>query len=201
MEPSNSRIAVPLTEREALTIARIVRVNHAGEYGAIRIYRAQIRVARWLYPEIVSDLSHMLEHELKHCAIFFAAMPARNSRPCRVMSLWSMGGSVLGHMTALLGRQSIWTCTAAVEATVHHHLDDQLGFLSGRDSELHDAIRTIRVEEILHLRHAEAQLQPANFYHSALRGIISFLTDLMIWLSTWGDSARMARDLGRLSGN
>ena len=195
MEASNLRIAVPLTEREALTIARIVRVNHAGEFGAIRIYRAQIRVARWLYPEIVSDLSHMLEHELKHCAIFFAAMPARNSRPCRVMTLWSLGGSVLGHMTALLGRQSIWTCTATVEATVHHHLDDQLGFLAGRDNELHDAIRNIRVEEILHLRHAEAQLRPTNLYHRALRRIISFLTDLMIWLSTWGDSARMAREL------
>jgi ubiquinone biosynthesis monooxygenase Coq7 len=191
------QVNIPLTEREALAVARIVRVDHAGEYGAIRIYRSQIRVARWLYPDIVSDLSQMLEHELKHCAIFSAAMPARNSRPCRMVSLWSMGGSVLGLVTALLGRQGVWTCTAAVEATVHRHLDDQLRFLAGRDQELHDAIRNIRVEELSHLSHAEAQLQPPDVYHRALRGIISFLTDLMIWLSTWGDSARMARELGR----
>jgi len=189
---------IPLTAREALAVARIMRVDHAGEYGAIRIYRSQIRVARWLYPDIVPDLTHMLEHELKHCAIFSAAMRTRNSRPCRVMSLWSMGGSVLGFLTALLGRQSIWTCTAAVESTVHRHLDDQLGFLAGRDQELHDAIRNIRVEELSHLSHAEAQLQPPNLYHRTLRGIISFLTDLMIWMSTWGDSKRMARDLERL---
>ena len=124
---------IPLTAREALAVARIVRVDHAGEYGAIRIYGAQIRVARWLYPDIVPDLTHMLEHELKHCAIFSAAMLTRNSRPCRLVSLWSMGGSVLGFLTALLGRQGIWTCTAAVEATVHRHLDDQLRFLAGRE--------------------------------------------------------------------
>ena len=188
---------VPQTKREALTIARIVRVDHAGEYGAIRIYRAQIGVARWLYPDIVSDLMHMHEHELAHCAIFSAAMRMRNSRPCRLVWLWSTGGSVLGFVTAMLGRQSIWTCTAAVEATVHRHLDDQLRFLAGRDDELHDAIRNIRVEELSHLSHAEAQLQRPNAYHRALRGIISFLTDLMIWLSTWGDSARMAREIGR----
>ena len=188
---------VPLTEREALAVARIVRVDHAGEYGAIRIYRAQIRVARWLYPDIVPDLTHMLEHELQHCTIFSAAMRTRNSRPCRMVSLWSMGGSVLGFLTALLGRQSTWTCTAAVEATVHQHLDDQLRFLAGRDHELYEAIRNIRVEELSHLRHAEAQLQSPNLYHRALRGIISFLTDLMIWLSTWGDSARLVRELGR----
>jgi len=193
------RVGRPLTGREALTVARIVRVNHAGEYGAIRIYRAQIAVARRLFPDVVADLSHMLEHEIQHCSVFSAAMPARRSRPCRLIWLWSTGGSLLGMTTALMGRQSIWTCTAAVEAAVHRHLDDQLAFLTGRDRALHEAIRGIRVEELAHLNHAEAQLRPPNFYHRALRGLISFLTDLMIWLSTWGDSARMARDLRRSS--
>ena len=193
------KAAAPLTSREALTIARIVRVNHAGEYGAIRIYRAQIGVARRLYPDAVANLSHMLEHEIRHCTVFSAAMPARNSRPCRLISLWSAGGSILGFVTAVMGRQSIWTCTAAVEAAVHRHLDDQLGFLARRDGELHEAIRDIRAEELSHLRYAEAQLRPPNLYHRALRGLISFLTDLMIWLSTWGDSARMARDLRQSS--
>jgi len=190
---------VPLTTREALTVARIVRVNHAGEYGAIRIYGAQIAVARRFFPDVVSDLSHMLEHEIRHCTVFSAAMPARHSRPCRLISLWSTGGSILGFVTALMGRQSVWTCTAAVEATVHRHLDDQLGFMVSRDRKLHEAIRDIREEELAHLSHAKAQLRPANLYRSALRGLISFLTDLMIWLSTWGDSARMAQDLRRSS--
>ena len=62
----------------------------------------------------------MLGHEKQHCAKFFAAMPARGSRPCRIMSLWSLGGSLLGFLTALAGRQSIWVCTAAVEAARGH---------------------------------------------------------------------------------
>jgi 3-demethoxyubiquinol 3-hydroxylase len=200
MQPTTSSdVVARLTNREALTVARIVRVNHAGEHGAIRIYRAQIAVARWFFPDVVSDLDEMLQHEIRHRSIFYRAMPARNSRPCRVMSLWAMGGSVLGLTTALMGRQSIWTCTAAVEAAVHRHLDDQLNFLARRDRELYDAISDIREEEVAHLTHAESQLRSANFHRRALRGLISFLTDLMIWLSTWGDSARMAAELRRLS--
>lgn len=185
------------TAREALTIARIVRVNHAGEHGAIRIYRAQIHISRWRFPDIVPALDHMLQHELRHCAVFYGAMPARRSRPCRIMSLWSMGGSLLGLMTALLGRQTVWICTAAVEAAVHRHLDDQLGFLSSRDKELYDIILDIREEELSHLHHAEAQLCSPGTYQRVVRGTISVLTDMLIWLSTWGDSARMAADLRR----
>jgi len=96
-----------LSTREALTVARILRVNHAGEYGAIRIYGAQIGVAKRWFPDIVPALAEMLGHERQHCAKFFAAMPARGSRPCRIMSLWSLGGSLLGLLTALAGRQSI----------------------------------------------------------------------------------------------
>jgi 3-demethoxyubiquinol 3-hydroxylase len=82
-----------ISPREALTIARIVRVNHAGEYGAIRIYSAQIAIATRLYPDIAPALAEMLEHEKRHCRLFFEAMPARHSRPCRIMSMWSWGGA------------------------------------------------------------------------------------------------------------
>src|SRR5262245_59276462 len=104
------------TPRDALTIARIVRVNHAGEYGAIRIYTAQLLVARHMIPDCTPALSEMLRHEKTHCALFRAAMPSRQSRPCRIMQLWSCGGWLLGFFTACLGRNGIWACTAAVEA-------------------------------------------------------------------------------------
>jgi ubiquinone biosynthesis monooxygenase Coq7 len=184
-----------VSARDALTVARILRVNHAGEYGAIRIYSAQIAIARRLWPDVVSDLTEMLGHEVEHCAAFRAAMPTRQSRPCRVMSLWSMGGWLLGAATALAGRQSIWICTAAVEAAVHRHLDDQLFFLAGKDLELHGIIAAIREEELSHLHHAEEQIAGKVSQRHVLRGLISTVTDALIWLSTWGDSARMARDL------
>jgi ubiquinone biosynthesis monooxygenase Coq7 len=184
-----------LPAREALTVARILRVNHAGEHGAIRIYNAQIGVAKRRFPDMVPALAEMLGHERQHRAKFFAAMPARGSRPCRVMSLWSLGGSLLGLLTALAGRQSIWVCTAAVEAAVHRHLDDQLHFLADRDADLHAIILSIREEEEAHLRHALEHLHEPGPGQRTLQVTISAITDLLIWLSTWGDSTRMAREL------
>jgi ubiquinone biosynthesis monooxygenase Coq7 len=184
-----------LSPGEALTVARIVRVNHAGEFGAIRIYSAQIIVASKLYPEIVPALATMLRHEKIHCAKFLAAMPERNSRPCRVMSFWSWGGWLLGFFTALAGRQAIWICTAAVEAAVHRHLDDQLHFLAGRDAGLSSTILSIREEELAHLQHAEDHIDTRGAGARLLRRMITFATDAVIWLSTWGDSTRMARAL------
>lgn len=181
--------------REALAIARIVRVNHAGEFGAIRIYGAQIAVARLFYAELVGDLAHMLADERRHCDLFRAAMPARRSRPCRVMQFWSFGGWLLGFITALLGRQGVWACTAAVEEEVHRHLDDQLRFLQSRDPDLHAIILSIRAEEIAHLDHAEARLTSRGPTARALRTSIQAATNALIWLSTWGDSGRMRRDL------
>ena len=152
-------------------------------------------MARRWFPDVVPALSDMLGHEQQHCAAFLAAMPARQARPCRIMSLWSWGGWLLGFLTALAGRQSIWTCTAAVEAAVHRHLDDQLHFLRERDAELHAIILSIREEELSHLRHAEAQLAHPGSVQRALQRTISVMTDMLIWLSTWGDSSRMAREL------
>lgn len=186
-----------VSPREQLTIARILKVNHAGEHGAIQIYSAQIAIARHLYPEIVPTLHGMLCHEIEHRAVFAAAMPSRNARSCRIMSLWAMGGSLLGFATALMGRDAIWMTTAAVEAAVHRHLDDQLHFLWKRDLGLHNAIASIREEELSHLRTAEANISRERRLLSVLRSTISTLTDALIWLSTWGDSTRMARDLER----
>src|SRR5262249_134028 len=114
-----------------ITIQRILKVNHAGEYGAIRIYGAQIAIARRFYPDIVGILSDIRAHEIRHCWLFRDAMPYRSARPCRVMAFWSLGGFVLGLVTALMGQRMIWICTEAVESAVHRHLEDQLAFLDG----------------------------------------------------------------------
>jgi len=180
---------------ERLTIARILKVNHAGEYGAIRIYKAQLWVARRLYADVVAFLEETLAHEVRHCALFREAMPVRNARPCRIMALWGNGGYVLGFLTALMGRQGIWVCTAAVESAVHRHLQDQLHFLRDRDPELRQLVLAIQEEELSHLYHAEARIAARGLWSRALGAFISWSTDVAIWLSTWGDSTRMAREL------
>ncbi|MBO0695843.1 MAG: demethoxyubiquinone hydroxylase family protein [Verrucomicrobia bacterium] len=181
--------------RERLTVTRILKVNHAGEYGAIRIYRAQIFVARRLYPDVLPFLEETLRHEINHCSLFLDAMPGRHARPCRIMALWGNGGLILGLLMALLGRQGIWICTAAVEAAVHRHLEDQLLFLRNRDSNLYSLIKAIQGEELMHLSHAEERITARTFWPRLLSAFISKSTDIAIWLSTWGDSTRMAKDL------
>ncbi|MDO3433668.1 demethoxyubiquinone hydroxylase family protein [Rhizobium sp. CBN3] len=180
----------------AVTVRRILKVNHAGEFGAIRIYGAQIWMARRLFPEIVSALREMRDDEIEHCRLFRDAMPSRNAKPCRVMAFWSLGGYLLGFLTALGGRNMVWICTEAVESTVHRH-EDQLAFLKTRDRELHGLIASIQEEELAHLREAERNQTRRGIGHALLLPVVAALTDLMIWLSTWGDSSWMRAEMAR----
>jgi ubiquinone biosynthesis monooxygenase Coq7 len=179
----------------AVTIRRILKVNHAGEFGAIRIYGAQIALARRFFPDIVPALSAMRNDEIVHCRRFRAAMPERAARPCRIMALWSLGGFVLGFATALLGRNMVWICTEAVESTVHRHLEEQLAFLAARDPALHDLIASIQEEELSHLRDAEAHQTRRGPGRALALRVIRALTNTMIWLSTWGDSTWMRNEM------
>jgi ubiquinone biosynthesis monooxygenase Coq7 len=180
---------------EQLTIRRILKVNHAGEFGAIRIYNAQLALARSFYPDIAPVLVEMRDDEIEHCEIFFTAMPERKARPCRVMALWSLGGYVLGFATAVLGRNMIWICTEAVEATVHRHLEDQIAFLETRDPALQALILSIQEQELAHLQHAVDNQPRQGVAHAAVLPIISAVVESLIWLSTWGDSSAMRSEL------
>ncbi|MBX4954534.1 demethoxyubiquinone hydroxylase family protein [Rhizobium lentis] len=181
----------------AVTVRRILKVNHAGEFGAIRIYGAQIWMARRLFPEIVPALRDMRDDEIEHCRLFRDAMPSGNAKPCRVMAFWSLGGYLLGFLTALGGRNVVWICTEAVESTVHRHLEDQLAFLKNRDPQLHGLIAAIQEEELAHLREAERNQTKRGIGHALLLPVVVALTDLMIWLSTWGDSSWMRAEMAR----
>jgi ubiquinone biosynthesis monooxygenase Coq7 len=184
-----------MTDAARLSAIRIAKVNHAGEYGAIRIYGAQIAVCRKLWPQLADRLAELKAHEVEHCRLFAQALADRGGRPCRAMYLWSMGGWALGAMSALLGPNQIWTCTEAVEDTVHHHLSDQLAFLRHRDPALHDLIEGIRAEEEGHLDLARQHRTRSTLLSRSLETVIRASVEVVIWLSTWGDSSRMRRDL------
>lgn len=176
------------------TIANIVKVNHAGEYGAIRIYKAQIHIAKLLYPDLLPFLHHTLDHEIEHCQKFKMAMPSRFTRPCYSMSLWSWGGYLLGFTTALMGRNGIMVCTEAVEEAVHHHMNDQLSFLKDKDTELTALIERIKTEELEHLRFAQENVKHNKITRLGYR-LIFGATETLIWLSTQGALSRMKSDL------
>ncbi|NPD15440.1 demethoxyubiquinone hydroxylase family protein [Xinfangfangia sp. D13-10-4-6] len=185
-----------MTPAERLSAIRIARVNHAGEYGAIRIYGAQIAICRHIWPALGAKLAVLKAHEVEHCDLFYTALRERGGRPCRAMYLWSMGGWLLGAASTLLGPNLIWACTEAVEDTVHHHLTDQLDFLKDRDRALHDLIDSIRAEEEGHLDLARAEKTRDTWASRGFQALVRHSVNLVIWLSTWGESSRMRRDLG-----
>lgn len=152
-------------------------------------------MARLRAPELLPFLRNTLEHEREHLIRFRTLMPARSAKPCRLMWIWSVGGAVLGGVTGLLGRKAILVCTEAVERTVHRHLDDQLVWLGERDVEMSAVIGEIQRQELGHMRFAEQAMGSANPLTQALRATIAMATESLIWLSTRGDSLRLAREL------
>lgn len=185
-----------MLEKHARIIRRILRVNHAGEHGAISIYRAQIagmRRASALGPWLAETLSH----EEQHRAHFRDAMATRDAKPCRMLFVWSIGGALLGRATALLGDRGILICTAAVERTVHHHLEEQLAFLDRADQELAAIVRDVQREEISHLEHAERVMGSRTMGARLLHWVVSAATFLMILASTRGDSLVLRRHLNQ----
>ena len=176
----------------------ILRVDHAGEYGAIRIYRAQIAMARWRAPDLVPMLTEALADEMRHRDHFDAGLRARGLRPCDMLPLWGVGGSLLGGGTSLLGRSAILVCTEAVERTVHRHMDEQVAWLTPREPALAEVIATIRDEEVEHLRRAQdSHGAPLALWLRALDVLVAGTTELLVWLSTYGVSARLQRRIGR----
>jgi 3-demethoxyubiquinol 3-hydroxylase len=171
-------------------IRRILRVNHAGEHGAISIYMMQIAWARRHAPEILAWLDETVGHERAHRELFRSAMPTRSAKPCRLMSVWSVGGTALGWITRM-GRAGVMACTAAVERTVHQHLVEQQAFLMLHDAELLSIVQRVQSDEDEHLAHAEANLKVGGWIAQLIYPIVGAATELLIFLSTRGDSLRL----------
>jgi ubiquinone biosynthesis monooxygenase Coq7 len=168
----------------AQTVDQILRVDHAGECGAIRIYRSQIAIARVLHPGCVQTLKHMLAHELTHFKTFDGLLKSRKIRPCHALPLWMVGGWMLGTITALFGERAIWVCTAAIENTVNDHLEHQVAVLRAQDPEALAAVESIRRDEQEHEQHAVAHGGESKGLYRVLRWIVKGATSFAIWLST-----------------
>jgi len=139
-------------------IAKILRVDHAGEFGADRIYAGQMFV---LGKTEVGDLiQEMWDQEKEHKAKFEELLPKYRVRPTALIPLWNVAGYALGFGTALLGKEAAMACTVAVEDAIGTHYSDQLRSLledAGRypdDPEKHkellDIIKKFRDDEMDH---------------------------------------------------
>ena len=132
-------------------IARMIRVDQAGEFGATRIYAGQLAVMGDRGPHS-AEIAGMAEQEAQHRAKFDALMARRGVRPTALQPFWSVAGYALGAATALLGPEAAMACTAAVEEEIDRHYSDQLDELEedGGDPELAGMIAEFREDEREH---------------------------------------------------
>lgn len=150
-------------------VHRIIRVDHAGEYGAVRIYAGQLAVLG--HTDKAALLEHMAEQERGHLETFSRLVVERGVRPTAMLPLWHVAGYVLGATTALLGPRAAMACTVAVEEAIDEHYRDQAEALGEDERELRETIERFRAEELEHrdigLAH-EAELAPAYRLLSAI---------------------------------
>ena len=157
-------------------------MNHAGEHGAINIYSAQIAVARLTAQSLVSELREFRSHEERHREIFRAELVRRGRPRCRSYFLCGIGGYVLGLITGVMGRSAIAATTAAVEAVVLRHLQDQLVVLRGNDPEAIAAISAIISDEQQHHDRSVAHARAGGFWPKVITPVVAASTEAVIWM-------------------
>lgn len=149
-----------LTERQM--IERIIRVDHAGEYGARRIYEGQLAVlGRGVHGPTIE---HMKQQEQVHLDTFSRLIGERRVRPTALLPFWHVAGFALGAATALLGPRAAMACTVAVEEAIDEHYAAQAAALPEHEAPLRDTIERFRAEELEHRDIGlanEAELAPA----------------------------------------
>lgn len=163
----------------------MLKVDHAGEHGAVCIYRAQGWIARWRAPELVPEIEYFLEHEQRHRQLFETELKRRNVRHCRSIHLCGLGGFVLGTTTALLGTRAIALTTEAVESVVLRHLEHQLSSLSSLDPAAAATVAQIIADEQEHHDRAGSRLVPKKLLDVFLRPPIRAATEAVIWFGMW----------------
>lgn len=150
-------------------VARMIRVDHAGEYGAARIYTGQLAVlGRGDKGDI---LRHMKAQEDVHLQTFAGLVATRRVRPTALLPLWHLAGYALGAVTAAMGTRAAMACTVAVEEAIDEHYAEQAASLGDDEADLRGTIERFRAEELEHrdigLEH-EAELAPAYRLMSAV---------------------------------
>ncbi len=132
-------------------VARMIRVDHAGEYGAARIYDGQLAVLgkdHPLYPKI----KEMKDQEQEHLDTFNGLVNERGVRPTALNPFWHGAGFAMGAITALMGEKAAMACTAAVEEVIEDHYQDQINKLDhwGVEKNLNKTIKKFQADEVHH---------------------------------------------------
>lgn len=154
-------------------LARALRINHAGEYGAVQIYKGQLAVLG--RSAMGQTLREMLAHEEKHKAAFMKILPDYQVRPSALLPFWHVAGFALGAATALMGTKTAMACTIAVEEVIDEHYAEQITTLRDSNPELLPTLQEFRDDELHHrdlgVEHGGRQAPAFGLLEKAIKGI------------------------------
>ena len=160
----------------------MIRVDHAGEYGARRIYDGQLAILGDA-PE-ASPIRRMAEQERRHLDAFDKLLIERRVRPTLLGPLWHAAGFALGAASALMGPRAAMACTEAVESVIDEHYARQADRLGDDEADLRRTVLDFRADEIEHKETARAHGAAEAPAYEPMSAAIRGATRLAIWLST-----------------
>jgi len=134
------------------TLEEIIRVDHAGERGAIKIYEGQLLALKTIVQdnELKDKIEEMKEHEKEHLEYFEKEIQKRSIKPTHLLPLWDLMGITLGFGTAILGKKAAMLCTASVEEVIEDHYQNQIKKIGNDEMELKAKIEKFKGDEINH---------------------------------------------------
>ena len=133
-------------------VKEFIRVDHAGERGAIKIYEGQLLALNTFIKndELKKIIEEMKEHEKVHCNYFENEIKKRNIRPTKLLPLWDLLGVGLGFGSTILGKKAAMLCTASVEEVIQEHYTNQIKQLGSDEKKLKNKIIKFREDELHH---------------------------------------------------
>ena len=168
---SEARHGLPGDPPSETAVARMIRVDHAGEYGAARIYAGQLAVLR--RSDAAPVLREMQAQEQQHLDRFSDMIARRRVRPSAMLPLWHIAGFALGAVTAALGTRAAMACTVAVEEAIDAHYASQIDALDDTEPDLAETLERFREEELQHrdigLEHGAEQMPGYRLLSAAIK--------------------------------
>ena len=166
-------------------VEEFIRVDHAGERGAVKIYEGQLLALNTIVKndDLKKTIEDMKEHEVEHCQFFEKEIKKRNIKPTKFLPLWDLLGVSLGFGSTILGKKAAMLCTASVEEVIDKHYQDQISQLGPEEKELKKKITKFRQDELDHKDIAYEEGASKKGFYSIMDKIIKTGSKIAIRIS------------------
>ena len=166
-------------------VKEFIRVDHAGERGAIKIYEGQLLALNTFIKDddLKKKIEEMKVHEKEHCDYFENEIKKRNIKPTKFLPLWDLLGIGLGFGSTILGKKAAILCTASVEEVIDEHYSNQINQLGDDEQKLKEKIIKFREDELHHKNIAYEEGATKNGVYSILDKIIKTGSKIAITIS------------------